>query len=416
MAASYFVLLPLITHNTIFSQTVSIGDIAFLGYNSDNTDQFCIIATDYIESGVPIFFTDAGWNGTNFYASEGHFQWNVPAGGLPTNTIITFTGGVAGGFTVFGTGLMEAGANTTSGTLASTASTSSMALSTSGDQIICYTGTIASPNFIACINFSGIWTPATTSNQTSIPTGLTAGTNCALLNNQDNGIINCLLLPDPATIADYNNSVNWVYNDATRYVLPPVVGPCDLLLPIVLEDFNAEIINNAIQLNWSTSSELNTLQFVLEKRNSSGEFYAIGNVNAAGNSTITQFYQFTDDEHFSSTVYYRLKIINTDNSFEYSKKVVVNALTASALQNITIYPNPVVEELNIQANFAKSEIKTLEILNTIGQKINTQLRDLSSQDNNLLIDISNIPSGYYLLRASLINGNTIIIPFIKSML
>ena len=407
--------LPFITHTSILSQTVSIGDIAFLGFNSDNTDQFSIIATNYIESGVPIFFTDAGWNGTNFYASEGHFQWNVPAGGLPTNTIITFTGGGAGGFTIFGTGLMEAGANATSGTLSSTASTQSMALSTAGDQIICYTGTIAAPNFIACINFNGSWSPATNSNQTSIPTGLTVGTNCALLNNQDNGIVNCLLIPDPSTIADYNNPANWVYNDATRYVLPPVIGPCDLLLPIVLEDFYATEFNNSTQLSWITSTELNTLQFVIEKSSSSEEFKTIGTLNAAGNSTTIQNYQFTDDEISNSPVYYRLKVINSDNSFEYSKTIVVNgSSTSSSLQNINLYPNPVINELNIQTNFAISEIKSLDVLNTTGQKTNITIRDLNSEENNLLIDLSDIAVGYYLMRASLINGNTIIIPFIKS--
>ena len=409
--------LPFITHTNILSQTVSIGDIAFLGFNSDNHDQFSIIPTNYIESGVPIFFTDAGWSGTNFYASEGHFQWNVPAGGLPTNTIVTFTGAGAGGFTIFGTGLLEPGANATSGTLSPTASISSMALTTSGDQIICYTGSIASPNFIACINFNGIWSPATSSNQTSIPTGLTAGTNCVLLNNNDNGIVNCLLLPDPATISDYNNSANWVYNDATRYVLPPVVGPCDFLLPIILKDFYATIFESAIQLNWITSSEINTLEFIVEKMMPDGNFYEIGIIKASGNSSSEQLYQFTDDDLNNSQAYYRLKIINTDYSYEYSKTIVVNASTVnSALQNIVIYPNPVLEELNIQTNFAISEIETIEIINATGQKINFRINDLTSEENNLLIDISNIPSGYYLLRASLINDNAIIIPFIKSRL
>ena len=409
--------LPFITYTNILSQTVSIGDIAFLGFNSDNADQFSIIATNYIESGVPIFFTDAGWNGTNFYASEGHFQWNVPAGGLATNTIITFTGGVGGVFTIFGTGVLDAGANATSGTLNSTLSTQQMALATTGDQIICYTGSIAAPNFIACINFNGVWSPATTSNQTSIPTGLTAGTNCVLLNNNDNGIVNCLLLPDPATISDYNNSANWVYNDATRYVLPPVVGPCDFLLPIILKDFYATIFESAIQLNWITSSEINTLEFIVEKMMPDGNFYEIGIIKASGNSSSEQLYQFTDDDLNNSQAYYRLKLINIDYSYEYSKTIVVSIPSYNnEVQNISIYPNPVVEELNIHTNFPVSFIKTLQIIYPTGQKLNITLQNPNSLENNLLINISDIESGYYFLLASLFNGNFISIPFIKSNL
>lgn len=73
------------------------------------------------------------------------------------------------------------------------------------------------------------------------------------------------------------------------------------------------------------------------KSSSSEEFQIIGTLNAAGNSTTKQDYQFTDDEISNSPVYYRLKIINTDNSFEYSKTIVVNGSSiSSALQNISL--------------------------------------------------------------------------------
>ncbi|MBK7037772.1 MAG: T9SS type A sorting domain-containing protein [Bacteroidetes bacterium] len=44
---------------------------------------------------------------------------------------------------------------------------------------------------------------------------------------------------------------------------------------------------------------------------------------------------------------------------------------------MSIYPNPVVEELNIHTNFAISEIKTLQIINPTGQKLNITLQNLT---------------------------------------
>ena len=113
-----YVLYALLLTHIISQAQVAPGDIAFVGYNADNNDQFTIITTNYLEDGTQIYFVDAGWTGTAIYASEGGILWTVPSGGVPTNTMVTFTGGGAGGFTTFPSGNLEAGVTVSSGTIA----------------------------------------------------------------------------------------------------------------------------------------------------------------------------------------------------------------------------------------------------------------------------------------------------------
>ena len=78
-----------------------------------------------------------GMVGSAIYASEGGILWTVPSGGVPTNTMVTFTGGGAGGFTTFPSGNLEAGVTVSSGTIAASGIAASMALTTNGTITAC---------------------------------------------------------------------------------------------------------------------------------------------------------------------------------------------------------------------------------------------------------------------------------------
>lgn len=390
--------ISLITYTNIFSQTIAAGDIGFVGYNSSNPDQFTIIATNYIEDGTPIYFTDAGWTGAAFYGSEGHIQWNVPAGGLPTGTMITFTAGGAGQFTVFATGALVAGTTVTNGSLNSTASTAPMAFTTQGDQILCYTGSIAAPTFISCINFNGVWSWSATnsSEQTMIPTGLTVGVNCILLSDRDNGIIDCPLLPDPPVASDYFNSAYWILADGTRYTLPPVIGTCDLILPVTLIDFSAILVNDIVQLIWSTATEFQNDYFYVQKSSDGYNFEEIGKLNGAGTTTVINSYLFIDGEPLIGINYYRLKMVDQNNYYEYSNIILINSLQLT--QQINIFPNPVDDNLSIEFNVSSSQDIIIEIMALNGEVISKENIFVEKGD---LIEhkiVSELPGGIYFIN------------------
>jgi len=397
-----------IAHLTCSAQ-IAAGDIAFVGFNADNPDQFTIITTNYLEDGTQIYFTDAGWTGSALYASEGSIIWTVPTGGLPTNTMVTFTGGGAGGFTSFPSGILEAGVSVTSGTIVASGVVASMAFSTSGDQILAFTGSVASPNFIACVNFNGSWswTGTNSAEQTLVPPGLTSGTDCVVLSDRDNGKIDCLLLPDPATVSDYNNASNWIFNDATRYTLPPTLGTCEFLLPLDLIAFDGNISENGNQLNWTTANEIDINEFIIESSDNGKTFSVIGAVEAVGNTVSNTNYEFIDDIKVVGQIYYRLKIVNNDHTFTYSKIILIED---EFTNTIKLFPNPVTDyaTLIFSNNCGNCHIQIC----SVNGKVIENLAVSVSDQQHLEINTQNLQPGFYVIS---IVGDAInmTIPFIK---
>jgi hypothetical protein len=402
-------ILAIVTHFSCLAQ-IAAGDIAFVGYNADNPDQFTIITTNYLEDGTQIYFSDAGWTGSALYASEGAIIWTVPTGGVPANTMVTFTGGTAGGFTIFGSGLLESGVSVSSGSITSSETTSSMAFSTNGDQIMAFTGSIASPTFIACVNFNGSWswTGTNSAEQTQTPPGLTAGTNCLVISDRDNGKIDCLLLPDPATVSDYNNSAYWINNDATRYTLPPTLGTCEFLLPLELISFSGYNVGAKNVLTWATENEINVDKFQIERSSDGVNFSAIGEINATNQGEHGGVvYQFIDDDQLFEDMYYRLNIIDADLSFTYSDIIAINKQFENA---VSIFPNPVNQSAIVHCDGINTNT-ILRIYTSTGEfvcepEINTRGQNVITMNTN------NLPHGLYLLQV-FNNGKSTSIPFIK---
>src|SRR5204862_3127439 len=92
-------------------------------------------------------------------------------------------------------------------------------------------------------------------------------------------------------------------------------------LPLVLAEFTGTInSNNSVSLEWKTSSELNSKEFDVERSVDGVNFEAISIVPAAGNSTVTINYSHRDEDHpQKSVLYYRLKLLDIDGRYEYSK-------------------------------------------------------------------------------------------------
>ena len=79
--------------------------------------------------------------------------------------------------------------------------------------------------------------------------------------------------------------------------------------------FSAKLGNGGVGVNWTTASEINTKNFVVERSTDGVHFSALGTVAAAGNSNTAHQYQFTDANALNagaSTLYYRLRLVDND--------------------------------------------------------------------------------------------------------
>lgn len=176
------------------------------------------------------------------------------------------------------------------------------------------------------------------------------------------------------------------------------------VVPVRLISFTAKKQGTSALLNWATSMELNSSRFDVERSADGNIFIKAGTVQAQGNSSVISNYSFTDAAPFKGANYYRLKEINTDDTYEYSdiKKLEFNTGSVEAV----VYPNPVTNTLYIKNLHGNNVI---ELINTNGKMIKTINASSSTKD----IDMSMLAKGVYLLKITESNALSTVIKVIK---
>ena len=159
----------LIYQSSIITQiTLEAGDLAIIGYNGDNPDQFSFVLLVDVTTNTEITFTDSGVKSDDtFRGNEGAIKFTASTN-YSAGTIITYTGPQSdlpsGDFTE---------AND------SNVGNNDMNLSGNGDQIFAFQGSSSTPTFIFGFQSnSNIWqTDATASTNSALPSTLTNGVN-----------------------------------------------------------------------------------------------------------------------------------------------------------------------------------------------------------------------------------------------
>ncbi|MFA6979606.1 MAG: ice-binding family protein [Ignavibacteriaceae bacterium] len=119
-----------------------------------------------------------------------------------------------------------------------------------------------------------------------------------------------------------------------------VVLNANTALPVELTSFTAALNRGAVVLNWNTATEVNNYGFEIESRRDNANFEKIGFVKGNGNSNSVKNYFFTDTQTLSGKNFYRLKQIDNDGVFEYSKVVEVDFNQPQTFELLQNYPNP----------------------------------------------------------------------------
>ncbi len=190
-------------------------------------------------------------------------------------------------------------------------------------------------------------------------------------------------------------------------------------LPIVLTDFNATKIKNDVELNWTTSSEINNRGFDIERSVDGKTFEKINFVKGKGNAVSVNSYQFTDHGVLSSansnqsTIYYRLKQIDFNGKFSFSKIVEVNLKNAVS-NSITVFPNPFNSTINVNVFTETSQAFEICVTDLQGRNIATLNRTADKGLNTLQLDeLSLFKQGIYFIQIKT-NTETQTIKLIKA--
>jgi photosystem II stability/assembly factor-like uncharacterized protein len=180
-----------------------------------------------------------------------------------------------------------------------------------------------------------------------------------------------------------------MYYDDTTYI------------PVELNSLTAKILSDKVSLNWTTATETNNRGFDVERLSESltKKWEKIGFVEGNGTTTQAHQYSYIDNNVPNGKYSYRLKQIDFDGSYKYSKEVEVEInpkLEFSLEQN---YPNPFNPVTTIKYSVPMDGNVKLTVYNILGQQVAELLNgEVKAGNYEIKYDGKDLTSGVYFYR------------------
>ena len=190
-----------------------------------------------------------------------------------------------------------------------------------------------------------------------------------------------------------------------------IVSIPTFIFPVELIDFKTRLVQNDGLLTWKTASEINSAFFGVERSVDEGKsFETIGEIKSAGNTHITQSYQFKDSGialRNVEKVVYRLKLVDLDGKFSYSNLSELALLTTeNAYMNC--FPNPTENVLHIHYQMGQDEVVEWKIFDLLGNEIYEQtVNNNTSLASEIYFNFAQYPSGTYTVQMTTENHHFI---------
>jgi hypothetical protein len=174
------------------------------------------------------------------------------------------------------------------------------------------------------------------------------------------------------------------------------------VLPLNLLDFTVRKIDQRVQLQWVTEGETNTSHFEIERSSDGTNFNKIGE-KASKNTSSKNTYFFLDESPLAIN-YYRLKMIDKDGKYSYSKIVVVNQTAASVSK---VHPNPFLQSFSINTFLPSAQPLKVQLLDMNGSLVRYKSFNGQAGDNRIeFTDLGNLQAGVYMVRIIRLNSVT----------
>lgn len=172
----------------------------------------------------------------------------------------------------------------------------------------------------------------------------------------------------------------------------------DSALPVTLISFTAQAKEQGIiGLTWKTSQESNADRFLIERSSDAKIWNQIAEKAAIGESNALTIYTANDENPLSGINYYRLKMVDIDGTYSYSRAVSVK-LTGN-FPTVTAYPNPVTNILYLK-DIAPESVRLISMTDSYGREIYR-----SSGVPERGIDITTFADGIYLIKTTMKDGS-----------
>jgi hypothetical protein len=196
------------------------------------------------------------------------------------------------------------------------------------------------------------------------------------------------------------------------------IGDSNSTVPVKLISFVGSKDQNNVILNWQTASEINNNHFEIERSIDGKNFNKLNDIKGAGNSNIALDYSYIDKTakdafDISNVVYYRLKQVDFDGKYEYSKTISISERLAKEFSILSVQPNPFNEGFELRYTSSNNSQTDIQVTDVFGKTVYTIILSSKVGENKFIMP-SNIDlrDGVYFIKL-VQNGENRIVKIIK---
>lgn len=170
-------------------------------------------------------------------------------------------------------------------------------------------------------------------------------------------------------------------------------------LPVTLVSFRASKEGQTAVLEWVTTAETNSERFEIERSQSGRNWSKSGELKAKGESSEIVNYTFKDTDPENGDNLYRLKMIDQDQTFTFSRVVSLNF---DIKDKVNLFPSPVSELLTIKVR-EWNDVKDVEMFDSNGKLVYESHRK-SGVEPRQQISVKHLAQGVYMVKLNRKNG------------
>ena len=362
-----------------------------------NVDDIAFVAIQALPAGTIIYFTTEEYNGTAFGSSEDQIAWTAPAG-VDVGDVFYLSETTANSFTI----TCSDGSGTT--TCGSAVVEDPSYTFGNVDEIYAYSDndndrTNGITEIHAALHLNGTFSSAENplseypnAQVLEVPRPSSGNDKAYVEFSGDRTI--------PVDLADLSDLSKFTVAEAPSPDLSTVAfsGGFFRALPVELSSFRVRNKKNIAVLTWQTATESENAGFELQRGMDGVTFESVAFIEGNGTSATTRDYAYDDKDLRSGQLYYyRLKQLDYDGTFAYSK-IITAQLTGNEITG-TFAPNPVTAG-NTTLNYATptSGEMVLRVFDAAGKTLQERTYAVTEGSNRFALDLDGLSAGMYFVK------------------
>lgn len=172
-------------------------------------------------------------------------------------------------------------------------------------------------------------------------------------------------------------------------------------LPVDISTLKVSSANCKNIIEWETQSEINFKEFEIERSINGKQFSVIGKMTGKERASS---YRFEDSQPYSFN-YYRLKLIDHNESFSYTDAVYIQDNCQSDFNELLVLPNPITKGEQVFIQFNNSfKNPTVYLYDLSGKLLISRKTELPIGKQMLPLRFSRLNTGVYFIRVEGIPG------------